>query len=222
MELISFYTSWKHEKNRFFDIFRGYRKKPMVWNGLVRRNNKWSYFASGLSLYDHFVSCYAHNIYRVFIVILRLENYVILHLKSCSPNSSQAIGMQPSNKSMFMHLAWCYGRYAGDALIFTRKVGTVSRQLPQFFSYMLPKLLNEFNFERTSIVKYLIHFKQSFSQYFCQLNIFFVNKATSYQDKINELEIFKDLSHVFIKILFDSLYKIIQRHLAISLLRWTN
>ena len=162
MELISFYTSWKHEKNRFFDIFRGYRKKPMVWNGLVRRNNKWSYFASGLSLYDHFVSCYAHNIYRVFIVILRLENYVILHLKSCSPNSSQAIGMQRSNKSMFMHLAWCYGRSAGDALIFTRKVGTVSRQLPQFFSYMLSKLLNEFHFERTSIVKYLIHFKVIF------------------------------------------------------------
>ena len=33
--LISFYTPWKHKKTRgFSDVFRGYRKRLVAWNGL--------------------------------------------------------------------------------------------------------------------------------------------------------------------------------------------
>ena len=34
--LLYFYTSWKHQKTRFADVFRDYRKRPVVWNALIR------------------------------------------------------------------------------------------------------------------------------------------------------------------------------------------
>ena len=37
MPLVSFDTPWKHQKNqRFSNVFRGYRKRPVAWNGLTR------------------------------------------------------------------------------------------------------------------------------------------------------------------------------------------
>ena len=34
--LVSFYTPWKHQETESFsDIFRGYRMRPVAWNGLV-------------------------------------------------------------------------------------------------------------------------------------------------------------------------------------------
>ena len=35
MPLVSFYTPWKHQKTCFSDLFRGYRKRPVTWNGLT-------------------------------------------------------------------------------------------------------------------------------------------------------------------------------------------
>ena len=35
--LLYFYTSWKHQKTRFADVFRDYRKRPLVWNVLMRK-----------------------------------------------------------------------------------------------------------------------------------------------------------------------------------------
>ena len=35
MPLVSFYTSWKHQKISVFWCFRGYRKGPVAWNGLM-------------------------------------------------------------------------------------------------------------------------------------------------------------------------------------------
>ena len=32
--LDSFFTSWKHKKT-FSDVFNGYRKRPVAWNGLI-------------------------------------------------------------------------------------------------------------------------------------------------------------------------------------------
>ena len=38
MPLFSFYIPWKHEKTvKFSDVFRGYRNRPVVWNGLKKR-----------------------------------------------------------------------------------------------------------------------------------------------------------------------------------------
>ena len=34
MPLVSFYTPWKHKTPKFSEVFRGYRKRPVVWNGL--------------------------------------------------------------------------------------------------------------------------------------------------------------------------------------------
>ena len=36
MPLTSFYAPWKHQKVWFSDVFRGYRKKPATWNGLIQ------------------------------------------------------------------------------------------------------------------------------------------------------------------------------------------
>ena len=35
MSLVTCYTPWKH---RFSDAFRGYRKRPVAWNGLISRH----------------------------------------------------------------------------------------------------------------------------------------------------------------------------------------
>ena len=37
MPLVSFNSPWKHQK-RFSDVFRGYRKRPVAWNGLRTLN----------------------------------------------------------------------------------------------------------------------------------------------------------------------------------------
>ena len=34
MSLITFDTPWKNQKNKGSDVFRGYRKRPVAWNGL--------------------------------------------------------------------------------------------------------------------------------------------------------------------------------------------
>ena len=40
MPLVSFDTPWKHQKTFVFsDVFRGYRKRPVAWNGLRRPGN---------------------------------------------------------------------------------------------------------------------------------------------------------------------------------------
>ena len=37
MPLVSVYTPWKHQKTRgFSDVFRGYRKRPVSLNGLIK------------------------------------------------------------------------------------------------------------------------------------------------------------------------------------------
>ena len=36
MPLVIFHIPWKHQKNRFSDVFRGYRKLPVVSNELTR------------------------------------------------------------------------------------------------------------------------------------------------------------------------------------------
>ena len=39
--MFPFYTPWKRQKTeiniRFSDVFRGYRKGPLTWNGLTTR-----------------------------------------------------------------------------------------------------------------------------------------------------------------------------------------
>ena len=43
MPLVYFDAPWKHQKTSenlcFSDVFRGYRKRPVAWNGLSRDNN---------------------------------------------------------------------------------------------------------------------------------------------------------------------------------------
>ena len=37
MSLVSFYnTPWKHKNQRFSDVFSGYRKRLVTWNGLIK------------------------------------------------------------------------------------------------------------------------------------------------------------------------------------------
>ena len=36
MQLVSFYTPLKHEETSGSHVFRGYRKRPEAWNGLIR------------------------------------------------------------------------------------------------------------------------------------------------------------------------------------------
>ena len=36
MPLVSFYIPWKHRKQRFTDVLRGYRNRLVAWNGLKR------------------------------------------------------------------------------------------------------------------------------------------------------------------------------------------
>ena len=37
VSLVSFFTPWKKSENqRFSDVFRGYRKRPVAWNGLIQ------------------------------------------------------------------------------------------------------------------------------------------------------------------------------------------
>ena len=46
MPLFSFYIPWKHEKTvKFSDVFRGYRNRPVVWNGLKKRRLRESNFS---------------------------------------------------------------------------------------------------------------------------------------------------------------------------------
>ena len=43
MPLVSFYTPWKHQKTRdqrFYDVFRGYRKRTVAWHELIHNNGK--------------------------------------------------------------------------------------------------------------------------------------------------------------------------------------
>ena len=37
MPLVSFYTPWNQQKIWFSDHFRGHRKRPVVWNGLIKK-----------------------------------------------------------------------------------------------------------------------------------------------------------------------------------------
>ena len=34
MPLVTFDTPWKHQKTKGSDVFRGYGKRPVAWNGL--------------------------------------------------------------------------------------------------------------------------------------------------------------------------------------------
>ena len=35
MPSVSFYNPWKHKKQRFSEVFRGCRKRPVTWDGLT-------------------------------------------------------------------------------------------------------------------------------------------------------------------------------------------
>ena len=55
MPLISFYTPWKHQLS---DVFRGYRKRPVAWNGLKKLQVQWDKTKYSLPLIKILKICY--------------------------------------------------------------------------------------------------------------------------------------------------------------------
>ena len=61
--LFSFDTLWKHQKTKFSDVFRRYRKRPAAWNGLIMSlNHIWKQVINFLNYFVEFrVFSYANG-----------------------------------------------------------------------------------------------------------------------------------------------------------------